>query len=83
MRIEVRQDDIENGARASAFGCPIALAARRAFPDMNITVTTGKLIVEDKFECTAYVLPDDAKEFIRSFDSFRPVLPFVLEVFPR
>ncbi|AXN53496.1 hypothetical protein HOT81_gp079 [Gordonia phage Fryberger] len=83
MRIEVTRDDIANGHRASAFGCPIALAARRAFPGTNITVTTGRLVVEDKYECTTYVLPYDAKEFIRSFDGFRPVLPFVLEVFRR
>lgn len=77
MKISVTQDDIDKGQRGSACSCPIALATRRAFPWLAISVSPGFghgwLFIGNK----TYRLPGDALTFILEFDSRSvPVAPF-------
>jgi len=72
MKIHVTQEDIDNGKRGDAYGCPIALALHRSFKrkwSVGLTCaknTNGKVIE----------IPRSAQRFIRTFDNRKPAKPF-------
>lgn len=77
MKIKVTKDDIRNGMVGSALYCPVALAIRRAMPeatDVGVGFTIAGFVIGDE-EINAD-LPDEAVQFIRSFDEGDPVEPF-------
>lgn len=78
MVIEVTQDDIAKGT-CSCAGCPIALAAARAYG-----LKYGRISVESHRGMTIYreehgqagitfPLPSEARKFVFNFDRDRPV----------
>lgn len=75
VTIEVTAEDIERGARIDPERCPIALACRRALPDIAVSV--------DGYGIDEYDLiptPDVAAKFITSFDTGKTVEPFSFEL---
>ena len=65
MKIEVTQDDIDNGVRHSTEKCPIALAATRALGGPILVHADGS--------------GDEIDKFIIAFDKGEPVSPFVFD----
>ena len=83
VTVEVTAEDIAKGLRRNACGCPVALAAQRACPvfegklrviRIGMTFGIGTRGIND------VILPDDAADFVRSFDDGRPVKPFTFTV---
>lgn len=79
MKIEVTQEDINNGKQGNATACPIALAATRAFK-VSVLVGYSLLIVGEVWRGRTYKLSPAAYDFRRSFDVGEPVQPFTFEV---
>ena len=88
VRVEVMQEDIDNGAISNE-SCPIALAFRRATGALH-TVSVDCFRIDaldtatsDDFPVSHFVfypLPPEASQFVTSFDSHQPVRPFSFEV---
>lgn len=81
IKIDVTQDDIENGEPLRADRCPVNLAAERAF---GVPCRTNRmLIVVDSTDHCA-TLPTRAQDFIYNFDLRRwdhpDIEPFSFEV---
>jgi hypothetical protein len=76
IKIEVTQEDIDNGFRASSLGCPIARAVNRVFKTNNAAVLDLVLSVNNR----GWHMPEVATEFVHNFDAGKPVKPFVLEL---
>jgi hypothetical protein len=78
ITIDVTQDDIKEGEKASAEFCPIACAVRRLFPDSYIRVDDLLEVGPDDSDKDSeyYDLPESALEFIHNFDIGRHVEPF-------
>ena len=69
MIISVTQEDIDLGKAMLCNECPIALAAKRAFPDATgIRVYNHAMYVESGPVYSEYVLPERASNFIYNFD---------------
>lgn len=71
VKINVEQRHIERGVAASARGCPVALAVADALPLSTVNVThywlsMRPLLGGEKFKCD---LPNNASDFIRTFDA--------------
>jgi hypothetical protein len=81
--ITVTQEDINDGKAGNCTLCPIALAAKRAFPDI-FPVVGGYYLVLDSAPGTEdgelVDLPYEARQFVQSFDFGRPVEPFSFKV---
>jgi hypothetical protein len=74
VRIEVTQDDIDNGSACDVCACPIALACLRAGLK-DVSVCDASLDWKEKIPT-----PTVAVEFIFAFDSGRDVKPFSFEI---
>lgn len=74
MKIQVTQDDIDQGAIQDCYRCPVAIAINRVLkPDYSCEVGTKDIYIRQR--CTsigAFVshlkTPTKAAEFIRNFD---------------
>lgn len=87
IKVEVTQNDIEQGEACVGGYCPIALALRRVCPKFD-NIHVGDRVVEfykgyGKYihldELTAvYKMPESGKKFVRKFDYGRSVEPFTL-----
>ena len=75
MKIQVTQNDIDNGRSDNCKYCPVALAINRIFPGFvavrSLTITVG----EDKFPIGIPVW-----KFVRKFDTGCAVQPFEFEL---
>lgn len=88
IEIHVYQNDIDNGRKNTAANCPIARAAKRAFPGLAVSVGTKTLtvwpVVNKELNLygrdTVYDLPEEAVDFVNQFDGDRPVEPFIFAV---
>lgn len=76
MKIEVTQDDINNGQRSRCRFCPVALAIQRTFPDQLVTVGNEAAEIGMCF----ITFPTNASEFISAFDKGLKVQPFTFEI---
>ncbi len=84
IKIEVTDDDIKNGRQYDCTCCPIALAAKRAYPQaLWFEVHTAEV----SFTCNRQIaatwldLPEIAQKFIKSYDSDRnSVVPISFEL---
>lgn len=86
LEIQVTEDDIENGARGVDDFCPIALAIRRRYPEFVPSVLGHGMGHEADISLYAredldhlnylYAIPEQAAEFIDTFDADLPVSPF-------
>ena len=91
MIIHVTQDDINKGCIQAARMCPVALAIERVIGHEVTVSPCDKTIDEDNiynWEVIFYhlpyhkriILPNEVKEFARSFDMGRSVSPFEFEL---
>lgn len=83
--ITVTQDDINKGVRNDPCKCPIALAAKREFPDCDVYVgesieVSPRGVCRDYSNIDYYELDCDGLEFIEMFDDGKTVDPIVIEV---
>lgn len=79
--VEVTEEDITGGVRASACVCPIALALHRQ--GFRGHVVGDKDVIADYAGNEAivrYDLPSSAQRFIKKFDTRRRVEPFSFEM---
>ena len=79
MRIEVTQEDIERGIRASGNGCMLALAIARA-TGQPTCVAGGKCELGEVWPLTEIQLPPIANKAYRDFDQCLPVFPFTFDL---
>jgi hypothetical protein len=79
VRIRVTQEDIDRGGKGP-YACPIALAVRRALPELDEPfVVTERFYLDDGM--IAYVLlPAQAQDFIWLYDLDLAVEPFEFEL---
>lgn len=83
ITIEITNDDIANGAKASVRGCPAALGLARAVPDHTtdsfVGLDTAWVMLEGGYRWEMYGNPA-LPEFIRAYDAGENVRPttFVL-----
>lgn len=85
MKIEVTQYHIDNGSKAHACLCPIALAISDAtgVDDIRVNYTTAMVTrwFEDKEPVrTHYHMPTEASQFVDRYDTGDLVSPFEFEL---
>lgn len=72
MKVTVTQEDIDKGRPQVRHGCPIAIAVKRINKSNKVWI--GRLIAF--IDETCYQLPNTAIQFVKDFDSNKPVEPF-------
>ena len=80
MLIEVTQEDIDGGYKGWACECPIALALNRAFNTIGSCATLAGLYVTYKGIKKRFPVGIEICNFIREYDSNKPVKPFSFEL---
>lgn len=85
MKIEITQEDINNGKRGHYDSCPIALAANRQHKNYKSKVGLNWIKMEGKWFMIFSIakieaLPPEARAFIDFFDREIPVQPFTFEI---
>lgn len=82
MKIQINQEDIDNGLKKSCTECPIARAFYRITNIKDFNVTCGTIIVfYPPYNRHLHIkIPPEAKEFIYNFDNNMPVKPFEFEI---
>lgn len=81
VTIEVTEADIQVGQRKNCFDCPIALAVRRAYPEITNPEFNISVGVRHGFVGNArFWMPTEAAEFIKKFDAGETVEPFSFQV---
>jgi hypothetical protein len=83
LKIQVTGEDIANGKPDDCESCPIALAMKRAIPDLDWIEVDGDAQWGTTDGGFGTRFPEVAKNFIRAFDSGDPVKPFEFECEPR
>ena len=73
MKIRITQQDIDNGRKGYTHGCAIALALKQ---ESVFASVSGWIHVDGKY----YQAQDDVLDWIRDFDSKKPVKPFTIEL---
>lgn len=87
LRVEVTQEDIDNGVIASPQNCPIALAVKRELTAQGyhyLGIIVGNMQVQVLYDAycpvARYNLPVEAYNFILAFDNKGTVEPFTMEL---
>ena len=73
MKKRITQQHIDNGRKGYTRGCAIALALKGDFITASVS---GWVYVDGKY----YLPQDEVLDWIRDFDSEKPVKPFTLEL---
>jgi len=68
MRIQLTQQDVDQGVRGSFYHCPWALALRRLRPGRELLVSNDS--IKDGAGDTLYLLPRHIVAWIELYDSF-------------
>lgn len=80
MKIDVTEQDIQDGMKDDIYSCPIALAATRVLKKRKglIVVVKNKSISfwDDYTDIQKITLPKNAQNFIDKLDSEKKVKPF-------
>jgi hypothetical protein len=71
LRIDVNSDDIAKGKRCSAIDCPIAIAIRRAVPNVEVIVGPTEANIGD----LRLRLPREIQTWIKKYDAEKYVEP--------
>lgn len=84
MKIEITQEDIDNGVRLHECRCPIALAVKRAYRDQGQSILPSVITryvfrMDGELRLPALKLPPEAQEFMHRFDGHELVHPFTFE----
>lgn len=77
MRVEVSQEDIDNGVPGRPYSCAVALAVRRADGGWVSFVGSSEVRLRDHAWCS---LPEHVQQFIIDFDHGRRVEPFAFDL---
>ena len=91
MRIEVTQEDIDQGVRCDTDNCPVALAIGRQFKDCfavlvgDANAAVFRFYHDERSNMTRqtrsdFPLPQEAKTFVVDYDAGEEVAPFAFEV---
>lgn len=82
MKIQVTQEDINQGVRACTNNCAVALALKRAgFPFVQVHSKSVITKMRDDFTVAESIpLPEEVAFFIDSFDDGDPVGPIEFEL---
>lgn len=78
ITINVTQEDIDKGIKNSCFNCALALSAKRALEDANLSVGAKTIFWVTKL--VDFNLPQVAIDFIKAFDTNQPVSPFTFDL---
>ena len=81
MKIQVTQQDIDNGLKGLCTHCPVALAFKRVIQGGSVEVGDAAYIFPYNFDgpTVMITLPEFVHKFIRAFDSGNKVEPFEFE----
>jgi hypothetical protein len=71
MQIQITQSDIDQGHRGSPFGCPVARAIRRYFPNCSVLVGGAYIFINN----SSRTITDSTRKFIDAYDTEKPVSP--------
>lgn len=85
LRIDVKKSHIKNGKRDSGKYCPIALAYKSATKSNSFFYVSSDKIrgYDNNDKYFVALLPNEAKQFIKKFDSLKPknkFVPFSFEI---
>ena len=80
MKIEVTQDDIDNGLRIDCELCPVAKAIVRATGKQARVSAVGVFFFPETPSAKQIFLPSKVQLFIKSFDRKEPVQPFSFDL---
>lgn len=95
ITLQVTEDDIKNGVRLDRCSCPVALAARRRFPDAShIEVDSSQIRVHypqaaygwysgrcgPLYATVVYTMTGEAGRFVVCFDEGASVVPCELQI---
>ena len=78
MKIQVTQNDIDNGATKDCECCAVALAIKRHYPKCEVTVSSDAVIITPPYKQLYLSLA--ARVFIMAFDKGYSVKPFNFEL---
>lgn len=82
VRVSVTPEDIACGAKGSYTSCPIALAVRRAVPELTYasvsdTMVSARTKIPKGSDARYHgTLPKEAGDFVNAFDWGKEVVPF-------
>lgn len=83
MKINVTQQDIDNGIQGDCYRCPIAQAMCRLTgmtpDDPIIEVDTGSITIWTDSQTLVWTMGEDGAVFVDSFDHDMPVQPCTIE----
>lgn len=78
MRVEITQEDIDQGVPKSPCRCPVGRALNRC--RKNKQRTAGVTHYTATLDGCGYLLPPDVSNRIRAFDGGRGMVPFAFEL---
>jgi len=79
--VRVTRGDIRAGQHWSPYGCPIALAVSRAYPDYAVGVSRISIQLSQLGEYQWRAdLPNECQQFIRDFDYGKEVAPISFQL---
>ena len=76
MKIQVTQENINQGKIAAGRSCAVALAVLEAFPSAKIVVGCDGININYNY----FKMPDEVKRFVYAFDCGLSVTPFEFEI---
>lgn len=80
MRIEVIQDDIDQGCPEDTGDCPVARALLRQVPSISgVLVDGAELVMRFPSFCVSVPTPGIVRDFIEQFDAGEHTEPFTFE----
>lgn len=85
MTVTITEHDIRHGRPRSCGRCPVALAIRRARPDLYVQVRTDTVTLTMHYgtirrEACHVALPDHVCDWIAAFDHYKEVQPTTFEL---
>ena len=83
LKVEVTQEDIDEGVQGCPTGCPIALAVKRAcsLPKATVMVSDKIFIIPwDNSERQTLSLPANGAEIVHNYDAIGVMSPFDFEI---
>jgi hypothetical protein len=77
MKIEITQEDIQQGERCDPYNCPVALALRRTgFPNCSVLTICFR---PDRRTLSRFKWPSEVTDWIRNHDDFGNGQPATFE----
>lgn len=80
--VQVTQEDIDSGDPCNPFSCPLSLAVRRTLTGRWAVTRTNVFLQGTnspyaQYKFTNYLLPENAKQFVKDYDEGREVRPII------